>query len=74
MRTAPVMPPPRPPRDRNMATGAHDWHDNPYGGFRARYRRYGRMLAKLVVLVMFAVAVGQLALILFETVRLYFFS
>jgi len=74
MKTAPLMPPPRPPRDGNIATGAYDWHDNPNDGFRARCRRYGRMLAKLVVLILLAVVVGQLGVILFQIVRLGLFS
>ena len=74
MNTAPVMPPPRPSRDGNVATGFHDWHDNPNAGRPAKLRRYGRMFAKFLVLVLFAIAVGQLGLILIQTVHLQFFS
>ena len=54
--------------------GFYDWHDNPNAGRWARLLRYGRMFAKLLVLVLFAIAVGQLGLILFQIVRLQFFS
>ena len=74
MKTAPVMPPPRPPRDGNIASAAGDWHDDPNSWHRAKRLCYGRMLAKFVVLVLFAIAVGQLGLILFQIVRLGLFS
>ena len=74
MKTAPLMPPPRPPRDGNIASAAVDWHDDPNAGRQAKRRRYGRMLAKFVVLVLLAMAVGQLGLILFQIVRLGLFS
>ena len=51
-----------------------DWQGEPNAGFGARWLRYGRMLAKFLVLVLFAIAVGQLALILVQIVRLQFFS
>ena len=54
--------------------GLHDWHDNPNAGRAAKLLRYCRMLAKLLVLVLFAIAVGQLGLILVQIVRLQFFS
>jgi hypothetical protein len=54
--------------------GCYDWHDNPDAGHGAKWLRLGRMLAKFVVLVLFAIAVGQLGLILFQIVRLRFFS
>ena len=54
--------------------GSGDWHDNPNAGFGKRWLRYGRMLAKFLVLVLFAIAVGQLGIILFQIVRLQFFS
>jgi hypothetical protein len=53
---------------------ADDWHDNPNAGFGGKLLGYGRMLAKFLVLVLFAVAVGQLGLILFQIVRLGLFS
>lgn len=74
MKTAPLMPPPRPPRGGNFATDSGDWHDNPNASFGERWLRYGRMLAKFLVLVLFAIAVGQLGLILVQIVRLRFFS
>ena len=55
-----------------MAAG--DWHDSPNAGSSAKWRRYGRMLAKFVVLVLFVIAIGQLGLILFQIVRLGLFS
>ena len=73
MKTAPAMPPPRPPRDGNVATGSYDWHDNPNAGRRAKWLRLGRMLAKFLVLALLAIAVSQLGLILFQIVRLEFF-
>jgi hypothetical protein len=51
-----------------------DWHENPNAGRRAKWFRYGRMLAKFVVLLLFAIAVGQLGLVLFQIVRLGLFS
>jgi len=54
--------------------GSHDWHDNPNAGRRAKWFRYGQMLAKFVVLVLLAIAVGQLGIILFQIVRLGLFS
>jgi hypothetical protein len=74
MQTAPVMPPPRPPRGGNLAMASDDWHENPNAGRRAKWFRYGRMLAKFVVLLLFAIAVGQLGLVLFQIVRLGLFS
>ena len=74
MKTAPVMPPPRPPRDGDVVMGFSDWHENPNAGFGAKSLRYGRMLLKFLVLILFAIAVGQLGLILFQIVRLRLFS
>ena len=54
--------------------GFYDWHDNPNAGRGATLLRYGRVFAKFVVLVLLAIAVGQLGLILFQTVRLGLFS
>ena len=54
--------------------GFSDWHENPNAGRMAKLLRYGRMFAKLIVLVLFAIAVGQLGLILFRIVRLQFVS
>lgn len=72
MKTAPVSPPPRPPRNGNITMGYHDWSNNPNSRGRAIFLRYGRMLLKFVVLVLLAIAVGQLALVLFQIVRLQF--
>ena len=51
-----------------------DWHDNHNTSFGARWLRYGRILAKFLVLVLFAIAVAQLGLILFRILRLELFS
>ena len=74
MKTAPVLPPPRPPRDGNVTTGSCDWHNNPNSKGDAIFLLWGRMLLKFVVLVLLAIAVGQLALVLFQIVRLQFVS
>jgi hypothetical protein len=73
MKTAPLMPPPRPPRDGNVASGLNDWHDDPNSRGGAMFLRGWRMLLKFVVVALLAVGVGQLALILFQTVRWGFF-
>ena len=54
--------------------GCYDWHENPNAGRMAKLLRWGRRLAKFVVLVLFAIAVGQLGLILVQIVRVQFFS
>ena len=69
MKTAPASPPPRPPRDGDVTLGSHDWHNNPNSKGGARFHRWGRMLLKFVVVVLLAIAVGQLAFVLFEMVR-----
>jgi hypothetical protein len=74
MKTAPVMPPPRPPRAGNIAMGCPDWHDHPHAGRGAKWLFYGRVFLKFLVLFLLAVSVGQLALIIFNIVRLQFFS
>ena len=74
MKTAPLMPPPRPPRTGDIGLGSHDWHDDPNSRGGAMFRRSWRMLFKFVVIALLAVAVGQLALVLFQIVRLRFFS
>ena len=74
MKPAPAMPPPRPPRDGNINPGFYDWHDNPNAGCGAKLLLYGRMFLKFLVFILFAVAVGQLGLIVFQIVRLQFFS
>jgi len=74
MKTAPAMPPPSPPRDGNIATGADDWHDNPNAQRQGKWLRYGRILGKLVLLILLGLAAGQLGLILFQIVRLGLFS
>ena len=74
MKTAPAMPPPRPPRTGNLATGCPDWPDHPNAGRGAKWLFYGRVFLKFLVLFLLTVAIGQLALIIFQTVRLYFFS
>jgi hypothetical protein len=53
--------------------GAYDWHDNPNAG-RAILLRYARMFLKVCVLLLLATAVGQLAVVLIQIVRLGLFS
>jgi hypothetical protein len=74
MKTAPVMPPPRPPRDGNILASNYDWHNDPNAGRHARWHRFGLMALKFFVFLLLAVAIGQLTLIIFQTVRLQFFS
>jgi hypothetical protein len=74
MKTAPVSPPPRPPRNGNVTLGSYDWHNNPNSKGGAIFHRWGRMFLKLVVVGLLAIAVGQLALVLFQIVRLQFVS
>ena len=73
MKPATLMPPPRPPRGGNTAMGAYDWHDNPNAG-RAILLRYVRMFLNVCVLLLLATAVGQLAVVLIQIVRLGLFS
>jgi hypothetical protein len=73
MKTAPLSPPPRPPRTGNSTSGFYEWHGGPNPGSR-QPRHWWHMFLKFVVLVLFAMAAGQLALIIFQTVRLWFFS
>lgn len=54
--------------------GSYDWHDNPKGGRWAKLISLGRILAKLLVFALLAVALSQLGLILFKIVHLEFFS
>jgi len=72
MQTAPVSPPPRPPRDGNVITGSHDWHDNSNAGRRAKWFRYGLMVLKCAVLILFAAGIGELAVVLFRVLRLQY--
>jgi hypothetical protein len=74
MKTAPVSPPPRPPRNGNVTLGSYDWHNNPNPKRGAIFHRWGQMLLKFVVVGLLAIAVGQLALVLFQIVRLQFVS
>lgn len=68
------MPPPRPPRGGNVLADSCDWYNNPNAGWRARWYCYGLMGLKLFVFLLLAVAIGQLALIIFQAVRLQLFS
>lgn len=54
--------------------GFYDWHDDPTAGHGTKRLRYVRAFAKFIVLVLFAIAVGQLGLILVQIVRLGLFS
>ena len=54
--------------------GAYDWHDNPNAGGRVILLRYARMFLKACVLLLLATAVGQLAVVLIQIVRLGLFS
>jgi hypothetical protein len=70
MKTATLCPPPCPPKGGRSTgnLGEPDGGSGRYGG-----RPWWRMILKFAVLVLFAVAAGQLVLILFQTVRLWFF-
>ena len=54
--------------------GSYDWHNNPNSKAGAMFHRWGRMLLKFVVVVLLTIAVGQLALVMFQIVRLQFVS
>ena len=54
--------------------GFHGWYDNPSAGRMCKLLLYARMLAKVIVLALFAVAIGQLGFILFQIMRLGLFS
>lgn len=74
MQTATLSPPPRPPWNVNVigAPGEPDGGGKP--GRFAGVRRWCRMFLKLVVGILLVIAVTQLAFILFQTMRLWFFS
>jgi len=74
MTTETFSPPPRPPKNGNIAgdLGEPDGSGKP--GRHAVVLSWCRMLLKLVVGLLMVVAVAQLAFILFQTVRLWFFS
>jgi hypothetical protein len=74
MNTATLSPPPRPPRNGNFtgALGEPDGSRTP--GRLASVLSWGRMFLKLLVCILFVIAVAQLAFILFQTVRLWFFT
>jgi hypothetical protein len=72
MNTATLSPPPRPPRNGNIARMAGP-DDGGNSGYRANLRRWFRGLLKAAVLLLFALVAGQLTLILFRTISLWFF-
>ena len=54
--------------------GFYEWHDHSNSQGGAILHRCWRMLLKFAVLALLAIAVGQLALVLFQIVRLQFVS
>ena len=74
MKTATLSPPPRPPRNGNFTADLGE----PDGGGKSNrldvILRWCRRCLKLAVVVLLVIAVAQLALVLFQTVRLWFFS
>ena len=73
MNTATLSPPPRPPRDGNTPRLAGP-DDGGNFGRHLKLSHWFRGLLKAAVLLLFALAAGQLLFILFRTVRLWFFS
>jgi hypothetical protein len=74
MKTAALSPPPRPPRDGKFGGSLGEPDGGRKFGRHAGILRWFRRSLKFVVVVLFAVAVLQLVFILFQTVRLWFFS
>ena len=74
MKTATLWPPPRPPRGGNFTGSLGEPDGSGQPGRHAPVLRWCRMVLKFLVLVLFAMAVAQLAFVLFQTVRLWFFS
>jgi hypothetical protein len=72
MKTAPAIPPPRPPKSGNVA-GGDDWPNNP-NWRRAKWLRFGQIILKVLVVVTLAVALSKLAAALFQFVRIRFFA
>jgi len=70
VKTAPLSPPPRPPKNGRCASNLGE----PGGGGKFGGRPWWRTFLKFTVPVLFVVAAGQLAFILFQTMRLWFFS
>jgi hypothetical protein len=71
VKTATLSPPPRPPKNGRCTSNLGEPGG---GGGKFGGRPWWRMFLKFAVLLLFAVAAGQLAFILFQTVRLWFFS
>ena len=74
MKTTTLSPPPPPPRGGNFAGGLGEPDGGGKSGRHTRILRWFRMSMKFVVVILFAMAVMQLGFILFQTVRLWFFS
>jgi hypothetical protein len=71
MKTATLSLPPRPPRDGHVRSGLGE----PDGeGSSGRSVNVLRWCLKFAVIILLVIAVAQLALIMFQTVRLWFFS
>jgi hypothetical protein len=74
MNTATLSPPPRPPRTGNIRGGLGEPDRNGPRGGRTGFSRWWRMGAKLLVAILLVIVITQLAVILFRTVRLWFFA
>ncbi|HLX95935.1 MAG TPA: hypothetical protein VKU37_09330 [Verrucomicrobiae bacterium] len=74
MKTATLSSPPRPPGNGNFAGGLGEPGGGGRAGRRAIVRRWCRMGLKFVAAILFVMAAAQLAFVLFQTVRLWFFS
>jgi hypothetical protein len=74
MKTATLSAPPRPPRGGNFIGGLGEPGGGGKSGRHANVLYWCRMVLKFLVLLLFAVATAQLVFILFQTVRLWFFS
>jgi hypothetical protein len=74
VKTATLSPPPRPPRNGNFTGGLGEPAGGGKSGRHTSLFRWCQMGLKLAVAILFVIAVAQLALILFQTVRLWFFT
>jgi hypothetical protein len=74
MNTATLSPPPRPPRNGNFTGASGEPNGGGTPGRLVGVLRWGRMFLKLLVCILLVIAATQLAFILFQTVRLWFFS
>lgn len=74
MKTATLSPPPRPPRNENFTGGLGEPDGDGKSGRHTNVFHWCRVVLKFLVLLLFTVATAQLVFILFQTVRLWFFS